>query len=100
MYFRKKQSGGRVYLQIVESRRIGEQVRHYWHKPAVPCGQDHMGSATFDRGWSHLRPNIASALGNGVVSWPRRQPFLDQKNPAATGILVCGGAKSRNMDNP
>jgi hypothetical protein len=27
MYFRKKQSGGRVYLQIVESRRIGDQVR-------------------------------------------------------------------------
>jgi hypothetical protein len=27
MYFRKKQSGGRVYLQIVESRRQGEQVR-------------------------------------------------------------------------
>jgi hypothetical protein len=27
MYFRKKQSGGRVYLQIVESRRIGGQVR-------------------------------------------------------------------------
>jgi hypothetical protein len=27
MYFRKKQSGGRIYLQIVESRREGEQVR-------------------------------------------------------------------------
>ena len=27
MYFRKKQSGGRVYLQIVESRRDGDQVR-------------------------------------------------------------------------
>ena len=27
MYFRKKQSGGRVYLQIVESRRIGDQER-------------------------------------------------------------------------
>jgi len=27
MYFRKKQSGGRVYLQIVESRRTGDQVR-------------------------------------------------------------------------
>jgi transposase len=27
MYFRKKQSGGRVYLQIVESRRIGDRVR-------------------------------------------------------------------------
>ena len=27
MYFRKKQSGGRIYLQIVESRRIGDQVR-------------------------------------------------------------------------
>jgi hypothetical protein len=27
MSFRKKQSGGRVYLQIVESRRSGEQVR-------------------------------------------------------------------------
>src|SRR6516162_4465778 len=27
MYFRKKQSGGRVYLQIVESRRVGDQVR-------------------------------------------------------------------------
>jgi transposase len=27
MYFRKKQSGGRIYLQIVESRREGDQVR-------------------------------------------------------------------------
>jgi hypothetical protein len=27
MYFRRKQSGGRVYLQIVESRRVGDQVR-------------------------------------------------------------------------
>ena len=27
MYFREKQSGGRVYLQIVESRRVGDQVR-------------------------------------------------------------------------
>jgi hypothetical protein len=27
MYFRKKQSAGRVYLQIVESRRSGDQVR-------------------------------------------------------------------------
>src|SRR5215472_10451719 len=27
MYFRKKQSGGRVYLQIVESRRVGDRVR-------------------------------------------------------------------------
>lgn len=27
MYFRKKTSGGRTYLQIVESRREGEQVR-------------------------------------------------------------------------
>jgi hypothetical protein len=27
MYFRKKTSGGRVYLQIAESRRVGSQVR-------------------------------------------------------------------------
>jgi hypothetical protein len=27
MYFRKKTSGGRTYLQIVESRRDGDQVR-------------------------------------------------------------------------
>jgi len=27
MYFRKKVSGGRTYLQIVESRREGDQVR-------------------------------------------------------------------------
>jgi hypothetical protein len=27
MYFRKKTSGGRAYLQIVESRREGEKVR-------------------------------------------------------------------------
>jgi hypothetical protein len=27
MYFRKKTSGGRAYLQIVESRRDGGQVR-------------------------------------------------------------------------
>ena len=27
MYFRKKTSGGRAYLQIVESRRYGKQVR-------------------------------------------------------------------------
>ena len=27
MYFRKKTSGGRAYLQIVESRRAGDQVR-------------------------------------------------------------------------
>ena len=27
MYFRQKQSGGRVYLQIVESRRTGDKVR-------------------------------------------------------------------------
>ena len=27
MYFRRKTSGGRVYLQIVESRRDGDQVR-------------------------------------------------------------------------
>ena len=27
MYFRKKVSGGRVYLQIAESRRVGSQVR-------------------------------------------------------------------------
>ena len=27
MYFRKKQSGGRVYLRIVENRRTGDQVR-------------------------------------------------------------------------
>ena len=27
MYFRKKVSGGRVYLQIAESRRVGGQVR-------------------------------------------------------------------------
>ena len=27
MYFRKKQSGGRVYLQIVESRRVGDRER-------------------------------------------------------------------------
>ena len=26
MYFRKKTSGGRVYLQIAESRRVGAQV--------------------------------------------------------------------------
>ena len=27
MYFRKKTSGGRAYLQIVESRRVGAAVR-------------------------------------------------------------------------
>ena len=27
MYFRRKTSGGRAYLQIVESRREGDQVR-------------------------------------------------------------------------
>jgi hypothetical protein len=27
MYFRSKTSGGRAYLQIVESRREGDQVR-------------------------------------------------------------------------
>jgi hypothetical protein len=27
MYFRRKQSQGRVYLQIVESQRSGDQVR-------------------------------------------------------------------------
>ena len=27
MYFRRKQSQGRIYLQIVESQRIGSQVR-------------------------------------------------------------------------
>jgi len=27
MYFRRKQSQGRIYLQIVESQRIGDQVR-------------------------------------------------------------------------
>src|ERR1700739_4629275 len=27
MYFRKKQSGGRIYLQIVERRRHGDRVR-------------------------------------------------------------------------
>ena len=27
MYFRKKQSQGRIYLQIVESHRTGDQVR-------------------------------------------------------------------------
>jgi len=27
MYFRRKTSAGRAYLQIVESRRTGEQVR-------------------------------------------------------------------------
>lgn len=27
MYFRKKVSGGRIYLQIAESRRVGGQVR-------------------------------------------------------------------------
>jgi hypothetical protein len=27
MYFRKKTSGGRVYLQSAESRRVGVQVR-------------------------------------------------------------------------
>ena len=27
MYFRRKNSGGRTYLQIVESRREGDQVR-------------------------------------------------------------------------
>ncbi len=27
MYFRKKTSGGRVYLQIAESRRVGGRVR-------------------------------------------------------------------------
>src|ERR671910_1082247 len=27
MYFRKKTAGGRVYLQIAESRRVGGQVR-------------------------------------------------------------------------
>jgi hypothetical protein len=29
MYFRKKTSAGRVYLQIVESRRTGDQVRQH-----------------------------------------------------------------------
>jgi hypothetical protein len=29
MYFRKKTSAGRVYLQIVESRRSGDQVRQH-----------------------------------------------------------------------
>jgi transposase len=29
MYFRKKTSAGRAYLQIVESRRTGDQVRQY-----------------------------------------------------------------------
>jgi hypothetical protein len=28
MYFRRKTSAGRAYLQIVESRRDGEAVRH------------------------------------------------------------------------
>src|SRR2546423_15574647 len=28
MYFRRKTSAGRAYLQIVESRREGDQVRH------------------------------------------------------------------------
>jgi hypothetical protein len=27
MYFRKKVSGGRVYLQIAESRRVGSRVQ-------------------------------------------------------------------------
>jgi len=27
MYFRRKQSQGRIYLQIVESHRTGDQVR-------------------------------------------------------------------------
>jgi len=29
MYFRRKTSAGRAYLQIVESRRQGDQVRQY-----------------------------------------------------------------------
>jgi hypothetical protein len=31
MYFRRKTSAGRAYLQIVESRRDGTQVRHMRH---------------------------------------------------------------------
>src|SRR6516164_11562749 len=51
MYFRRKTSSGRVYLQIVESRREGDQVRQQViatlgrcsaprlvPPPASPCG--------------------------------------------------------------
>ena len=39
MYFRKKVSGGRTYLQIVESRREGDQVRQQGYCHARSCGR-------------------------------------------------------------
>jgi hypothetical protein len=37
MYFRKKTFSGRAYLQIVESRRDGEQVRHLAPSRSAYC---------------------------------------------------------------
>jgi len=38
MYFRRKQSQGRIYLQIVESHRTGDQVRQRGDRDTGPAG--------------------------------------------------------------
>jgi hypothetical protein len=45
MYFRKKTSGGRAYLQIVESRRDGGQVRQQVGDAGNDCSD---GDQDFD----------------------------------------------------
>src|SRR5271157_4796782 len=52
MYFRRKTSAGRAYLQIVESRRDGDQVRQQviaraWRSPAGAPARRRGGSRRF-----------------------------------------------------
>ena len=67
----RKQSQGRVYLQAVESRRIGDQVRH--HAIATLGRLDELGaSGQLDRllrdsGAGYRTRTVASLLGERAV---------------------------------
>ena len=61
MYFRRKTSGGRAYLQIVESRREGDQVRQ-------------QVIATLGR-YEDLKPNFQGLALSGVGKGPQLLGF-------------------------
>ena len=76
MYFRRKSSGGRAYLQIVESRREGDQVRQ---QVITTLGRydDPKASGQLER---LLRP-MRLVVGSGWPPTPQQRPRTHRAEP-------------------
>ena len=95
MYFRRKTSAGRAYLQIVESRRDGDQVRQ---QVIATLGRFDELQASGRRCRSRvypscLRPMPSAHDGGGAARQPTR--FVEARFAVAGGFDHCRDGKLR-----